>query len=384
MRPGAVLAASVVTQATVSAMFQGLPALGPALQTTFGLTTATVGIMLGCVSVGASTVVIFWGRLLDRTTDRFIAAVGLFGAAILLICAAFAARMASEWVTAVCLVAAGGLAVAPSLAITSGMARAFKGTKRFGLAFGIRQAAVPVGGVLASVTLPVIAYSHGLSLPFVVLAIAMAVSGIYVLFVIRHGERTPRSAQLPSADWHRIIPLLVSCALYTFTQIGILALLTLFLFNERGWDPRTAALIYSIVMASAIGSRIAVGHLADRLVGGALRIYRVIGIVTALLLIASAATVHFSVVVPLIVLAAISGMTWNPLIFALTVQAVPPARLGATQGVVTSVIFLGAGLAPIVIAPITSATSWSVGWLILALACVVGAVIARVGPAQSR
>jgi sugar phosphate permease len=176
----------------------------------------------------------------------------------------------------------------------------------------------------------------------------------------------------------------VSCALYTFTQIGILALLTLFLFNERGWDPRTAALIYSIVMASAIGSRIAVGHLADRLVGGALRIYRVIGIVTALLLIASAATAHFSIVVPLIVLAAISGMTWNPLIFALTVQAVPPARLGATQGVVTSVIFLGAGLAPIVIAPITSATSWSVGWLILAAACIVGAVIARVGKAQSR
>jgi sugar phosphate permease len=77
-------------------------------------------------------------------------------------------------------------------------------------------------------------------------------------------------------------------------------------------------------------------------------------------------------------------MTWNPLIFALTVQAVPPARLGATQGVVTSVIFLGAGLAPIVIAPITSATSWSVGWLILAAACIVGAVIARVGKAQSR
>jgi predicted MFS family arabinose efflux permease len=112
-------------------MFQGLPALGPALQTTFGLTTATVGIMLGCVSVGASTVVIFWGRLLDRTTDRLIAAVGLFGAALLLICAALASRVPNGWVTAVCLVAAGGLAVAPSLAITSGMARAFKGTKRF-------------------------------------------------------------------------------------------------------------------------------------------------------------------------------------------------------------------------------------------------------------
>jgi predicted MFS family arabinose efflux permease len=84
-----ILTAAVAAQLAVSAAQQGLPALGPILASTFNLTTAGVGLLLGTISLGTATAVIFWGKLSDRINDRLIAVLGLFGTATCFAVAAF-------------------------------------------------------------------------------------------------------------------------------------------------------------------------------------------------------------------------------------------------------------------------------------------------------
>jgi len=72
-----ILVAAVSAQVSVSALQQGLPALGPILQSTFDLDTTATGFMLGIGSLGTAIAVLGWGRLTDHTTDRRVALLGL-------------------------------------------------------------------------------------------------------------------------------------------------------------------------------------------------------------------------------------------------------------------------------------------------------------------
>lgn len=55
----ALLAAAVIAQLSISALQQGLPALGPVLQQTFALQTSGTAALLGVGSLGTATAILF-------------------------------------------------------------------------------------------------------------------------------------------------------------------------------------------------------------------------------------------------------------------------------------------------------------------------------------
>ena len=140
-----ILTAAVAAQLAVSAAQQGLPALGPILASTFNLTTAGVGLLLGTISLGTATAVIFWGKLADRINDRLVAVLGLLGTAT---CFAVAAFFETSEVAHFAIIFAGIMMAAPTVAMTKGLARNFVHLGNIGFALSTRQAAVPVGGVI--------------------------------------------------------------------------------------------------------------------------------------------------------------------------------------------------------------------------------------------
>jgi len=82
-----ILAVAVGAQAAISAVRQGLPALGPVLRDTFGLSLPQLGIALGSVTVGIMLTLIAWGVLADRIGERPVIAAGLAGSAAALMAA---------------------------------------------------------------------------------------------------------------------------------------------------------------------------------------------------------------------------------------------------------------------------------------------------------
>ncbi|MEP7105498.1 MAG: MFS transporter, partial [Chloroflexota bacterium] len=154
-----VLAVGVVAQASLSAINQGLPAIGPELQRHFHVGLVETGALLSAVAAGITLTLALAGSLADRFGERAVLAVGLSGAAIFLAAAAFAG---SYGAMVACLVAAGMLGSCANAASGRAVMAWFEARER-GMALGIRQMATPLGGAAAAATLPLLALRFGLA-----------------------------------------------------------------------------------------------------------------------------------------------------------------------------------------------------------------------------
>src|SRR5581483_1395683 len=148
-----VLAAGTFAQASFSASSVGLPALGPALKSHFGLTLGETGIVLAAIGIGMLFTLLPWGLIADRVDERWVIAAGLTGAGAVLAVASTTHRFGT--VTAA-LVGVGALGASVNAA--SGRAiMAWFTPSELGLALGIRQTAIPIGAAIGASVLPVLA-----------------------------------------------------------------------------------------------------------------------------------------------------------------------------------------------------------------------------------
>ena len=381
-----ILAAAIAAQLAVSTAQQGLPALGPILASTFDLTTSGVGLLLGTISLGTAFAVIFWGNLADRMDDRLVALIGLLGTAT---CFAIAAFFKASQVAHFALIFAGIMMASPTVAMTKGLARNFVHLGNIGFALSTRQAAVPVGGVIGGIVLTGIAVSHGLSAALYALAGLIILGGLFVMFAPAGVPEPPRlkAENLPPVNWRRLSPILIAAAFFCLTQLGIVALLTLYLSSSRGWSPAHAGQLYALMMAFVIPLRIRLGVISDRYPTRRVQFQIVIALLGATLLLLCAVLEQYAIVVPLLFLAGISAMGWNGLLFTTAVVAVPPERVGFTQGVLHSFIFAAGGLSPIIMSQIVESFSWQAAWTVMALCSVMAAVSLKMfdtTPAQTK
>jgi len=381
-----ILAAAIAAQLAVSTAQQGLPALGPILANTFDLTTSGVGLLLGTISLGTAVAVIFWGNLADRINDRLVALIGLLGTAT---CFSIAAFFKASEVAHFALIFAGIMMASPTVAMTKGLARNFVHLGNIGFALSTRQAAVPVGGVIGGIVLTGIAVSYGLSAALYALAGLIIVSGLFIIFAPAGVPEPPRlkPENLPAVNWRRLAPILVAAAFFCLTQLGIVALLTMYLSSSRGWTPTHAGQLYALMMAFVIPLRIRLGVISDRHPTQRVKFQIVIALLGATLLLLCAALEQYAIVVPLLFLAGITAMGWNGLLFTTAVMAVPSERVGFTQGVLHSFIFAAGGLSPIIMSRIVESFSWQAAWTVMAICSVMAAVSLKMfdpKPAQAK
>ena len=373
----AVLTAAVMAQISVSALQQGLPALGPVLQQDFALDTAGTAALLGVGSLGTAIAILLWGRLTDHTTDRMVALLGLLLTSVSMAIAGFAALAGSLGGLIIGLLAAGVFAAAPTVALTKSIASAFQPINRMGLALGIRQGAVPLGAAVAAIVLPLIALRWGIAFALWSMAIVLLIAAFGVSRAVRGEHRSTRRKPLVPTPWAGIAPMLIASSLYTATQIGIVSLLTLYLVNARGWSTPAAAAVFAGVMVATVFLRILLGFAADRWAHRRLWLFKSIGYITAGLLIMAALTTPAPVAGIFIVIAGVIGMGWNVVAFSLTISLVPHERVGTSQGVLNALVFGAWGISTIITGLLVQTFSWSVAWLVLAVLAVSGAVIAR-------
>ena len=383
-----VLIASVFAQAAISALQLGLPALGPAIHLTAGFDTATIGLLFGLAGVAAAIAVIAWGYIADRTSDRFVSVVGLLVTAGTISLAALCTLQGQFiWMGAL-LVISGISAAAPSIGIIKGMSGSFTGHPRLGLAFGIRQAAIPIGAGLAGLALPIIALRAGLGAALIALAAGLVVAGIAMAYALRHPRTHQHREDLPLATapsppittalvpWSLIAPIFGAAIVLTATQVGVTALLSLYLFTERNWSYGAAAIAFTFVMIISGAARVLMGFAADRWPRARVLLLCAIGTLTAVLLLIVAMTGQYQISAVLLIIAAITGMAWASLTITVTVSAVPTAQIGQVQGVYHAMCWIGAGFAPIIIGLIVQQYGWPLGWLLLGMTAICGVLVA--------
>jgi sugar phosphate permease len=256
-----ILGAGVVAQASFSAIFFGLPAIAPEIRSHYSLTLTQIGVILSAVSTGLAATLLLWGIVADRVGERAVLAAGLTGCSVALVAAAYTSTF-TGLVLAVTAAGAlgGGTQTASGRAVMS-----WFGPEERGLALGIRQTAVPLGGAVAATCLPALVQHAGLGAAFLALAAGCFLAGILGAVLLR--TEPPPAEEIydarPLRD-PRIWRLCLSGTCYVVTQTALLGFLVLFLHDDRGVSTTAAGAVLAVVQVLGGVARIAVGRWSDR------------------------------------------------------------------------------------------------------------------------
>jgi sugar phosphate permease len=366
-----ILSAGVVAQAAFSAILLGLPAVAPAIKDHYDLTLTQVGVVLAAINFGSLATLLLWGVVADRIGERAVIAFGQAGTAAALLWAAYSSTY-GELVAA--LATAGALGSGVNAA--SGRAvMAWFGADERGLALGIRQMAVPLGGATAAVALPLLEEHISLRAAFEGLALGCLVSAIVGAVLIRTEPAQEEEHSLlarPLRD-PRIWLICTASTFYVTTQIALLGFFVLFLHDRRGVSTAVAA--GGLAAAQVLGgvARIAVGRWSDRL---RMRIVPLRWI--ALALAASVAAIPVlldapvSILLPALVLAGALSMAWNGLSFTAAAETAGRARSGAAIGLQQTFLSAGSLVAPIAFAAAIHNASWRTAFILAAVSPLIG------------
>lgn len=368
-----VLAAGTAAQTSYSAVSIGLPVLAPALRDAYALSLVQVGVVLDSVWIGAMLTLLPWGLLADRLGERRVLTVGLAGCAAALV---GAAEAGSFWSLIVLL----GLAGAAGASVNSASGRAvmqwFRAQER-GLALGVRQTAIPLGGFVAAVVLPTLALKHGL-LFLAAFCVAGAVLGLAIL------RERPAPDEAGTGEFGsalrdaRLWRLCAGSCFYLVAQLAVMGFVVLFLHDERGLSAGEAAAVLAGVQVVAAAFRIGAGRWSD-IRGSRLVPLLLVGVASSLTLGLATALLDapLAFLVAAFVLAGGFGMAWNGLSFTAAAEIAGARQSGAALGLQQTALAVAGAALPPTFAAVVAATSWRTGFALAAAFPLAGVAILR-------
>jgi sugar phosphate permease len=381
-----VLAIGTFGQIAFSAVYLGTAVLAPELQRELGLELAETGIVIGAVNFGSLCALVGWGLLVDRYGERRVMTAGLGMAALAL---AAAAQMKSVAGLVAALVAAGAAGSGVMSATGRAVAGWFEDRQR-GLALGLRQTGVPLGGAFAAATLPVIVSAGGVGAAFWFLAGVSAVAAVAGAVWLREPEAHELAAddvgivERPLRD-RRLWSLTVGGALLACAQASVIGFTVLFLHSAHHMSLGSAAAVLASIQALGTIGRIVTGVWSDRQ-GDRLR--PLVGIATAtsvtLAATAALASAPLAALLPVLILTGGLAMSWNGLAFTATVEFAGRLRSGAALGLQQSALGGVNAFLPLAFAPLVAGTSWGLGFAVVAALPLAGALVLRPLARQTR
>jgi sugar phosphate permease len=369
-----VLAAGTAAQTSFSAVIVGVPVLTPALRDAHDLSLVQIGVVLDSVWIGTLLTLLPWGLLADRRGERLVLGTGLAVCAAALAAAGYAQGFGT-------LVVLLGLAGAAGASVNAASGRAvmqwFPADER-GLALGVRQTAIPLGGLAAALVLPAL----GLRAAFFFLAALCLAGGLFGVVAIKERESgadvlEPRGLGATLRD-RRLWLLCAGSSFYLVAQLAVIGFLVLFLHDERGLSEASAALVLGGVQVLAAVLRIGGGRWSD-LIGSRLRPLRLVGVASSVTLAIAAVALEapLGVLVTAFIAAGGLAMAWNGLSFTAAAEIAGRTRAGAALGMQQTALAAAGAIVPPAFAAVVAASSWRAGFLVAAAFPLAGVQLLR-------
>lgn len=323
----------------------GIGALGLAASLFFG-TSALTSVLMGRVvqRIGARRGM----RLAALAGATSLAGVGL---------------IADSWAQLAAFLMIGGVANATGNPATHLLLAAAIARWRQGLAFGIKQAAIPTATFLSGLAAPLVALTAGWRVAFVA---AAAAATVIAVIAPREPEQRGHEGdpERPGADRAPPAALL---ALTLGVGLGSAAAVPLgsFLVESAvavGLGEAAAGTLLAVVSAVSVAARLALGRRADTREGGHLRTVAtlLIGGVAGFALLAAAGSPGPLVAGALLAFA--SGWAW-PGLFNFAVINENRAAPATATGVTLTGAYLGSALGPLAFGLVAQELSYGVAWL---------------------
>ena len=383
------------------------------LRAEFGFDLAAIGGLVAFGWVAASLASTPMGRLAERVGGgRALRTAALINAVAMLLIA----TVGRSWAVLVVLITFGGLGNAMAQPAANILTARTIPLDRQGIAFGIKQSAIPLATLLGGLAVPLITLSVGWRWSYVAGA---ALAAVAAALVVTEGERAPGTdpteadgvgsleamedaAARPEASGERVVseilleePVaawepgrvararrrpLILLAVGVGLGASAAGALSQFLVSggvAAGLAEGSAGLLLSLGSAVGIASRLVVGARADRRPGDQL------ATVVTMMVLGSVAYAALGIGVPVVYVLATPvafGLGWAwPGLFNLSVVREYPEAPGAATGITQTGTYLGAGLGPLLVGLVVDRWSFAVAWPVSAALLVGGAGLMVIG-----
>ena len=383
------VALAVASQTAVALLTRVVPTLAPVLMASLAVGPSFIGYLATLSSFGSILFYLGGMPLIRRAgsirTLQIGMAVASLGTLLLVTSSPLMLMIGSVLL---------GIGYAPSTPAGSDLLQRMAPKRHRTLIFSIKQAGVPLGGMIAGLLLPplvVIDWRLSVAVAAVLALVVAAAMQVMREDLDRDRDRSQRlsAATIFAAEnmlapivalrlSPRIPPIVVASFCLAAAQGSTFTFLVTFLVTDVGLDLTRAGLMFSIVQVTGIVGRILLGSVADRL-GSANTTLAVTAVTSTL------TTMAFALVTPawsfgaLATLSAICGITvssWNGLMLAEIAAVVPLSRVAQATAGTTLLIFLGYIVGPLGFSVVLVASgSYAAAFLSLSALTAIGAVV---------
>lgn len=350
-------------------------ALAVLIRAELGLGPAALGAVVTWFFGASASVSGLMGRLIEQRGVRTGLTVGAAASAAGLLIASVAGSV-PMLLAAMTLAGVGNALIQPS--VNAELARSIRASRQ-GLAFGVKQAAIPTATLLAGLAVPTVAVLVGWRGTYrvaAVLAVVVLVAGSRVVTGAVRTRPSATRAALGDRGALRVAALAGALGAMSATSLGVFLLDTAV---GGGIEPGRAGLLVAVVSAVGLLTRVGLGWQADAFparsrygtIGGLL-----LTAVPGYLLLAGGAG-------PVLLIGALlayaAGWSW-PGLFHLAVVRQSPEAPAAATGVVQIGVSLGAGAGPLLLGLLAEHGGYRLAWqaaAVLSAAAAAGMLLTR-------
>ena len=313
-----------------------------------------------------------------RMTERFGAKRGMLLAAIATaICLSGIGALARTWWHLLVFLAIGGAGMALSASASSLSVARLIAPHRQGVAYGASKAAGPAATMFAGFAVPAIALTIGWRWAFVCGGVAaLSVFLIVPDDVAVHRRRPPQQHAWPDASRTALVILAVAVG---FGIGGANSMAAFFVESAvfAGFDPGLAGFALAVGSICGLVARVLWGWIADVRTSGRLHLLAILMFVggVGMFLLAFVRTPVQLVIVAIVVFAAAWGWTG---LFTYVVVRVSPRAPAAAVGVVSSGMFAGGTVGPLLFGAAAQRGSYLLMWTIGLVALIIAGTLAEI------
>ena len=386
-----VLGVGFAANACFSVVISGMPATAVMMRDAYGMDTSAVGMALSATGFGIAVSEVPWGVVTDKLGDRRVLLAGLVLTALVLAIMAFSLgpNHVRSWYGLVCAFGLIGL-FGGSLNGASGRAvMAWFDASERGFAMSIRQAALPLGGMMGALLLPAVVTVWGFAVSYALLAAlcALCVLATWVWLyepptssTAAAGKTSTKSTVLKDGQAWRMV---VGMGLLCVPQIAVLGFCAVFLHDVAQFDVAETSAAIVIYQLGAAVLRVWSGRWTDRngnrqafLKGCCIVTGAVFLVLAVLSILVSQWPETLLLSLLLFVVIAIGGMIgscWHGVAFTELAVKAGPHNVGTALGLGNTLVFASYCLTPLWVPLLVSHAGWPQAWSAVA-ACALLAI----------
>jgi MFS family permease len=372
-----ILAVATWAQATSTLVTYGVGPLAAIWQNQWGLTAAQAGLLVSAVQVGPLFSMLWIGHALDRYGERWLVSLG----ACLLGMTFFLVSFTTHYLLLLLLLGIVGIWYGTAQPGGSKVILRWFPKKERGLAMGVRQAGIPIGGAIGGTLLPYLSLHFGWPSAVYAQSVLAVAGGLLFLALYRepqvfheHQHQTNsrfRKKLKEITSNRKAVPILCTGVIMVTLQMVLVGHLMLFFGNEKKTGLVLAGQLLSTTLISGMVGRIVLAHISDRWCKGnresalQLSIWASVFGVTALIFLPAAPPIW-----SLFVLSAwlgFFGIGWFSSFLLAVAEQAPPHSEGLMVSYALTLNQVAIILAPAVFGWIADLQSYSFAWSLLIL-----------------